>query len=58
MLDFLLPATDEGVAAQLLVWAVISVGALLITRRNKDLRLLAIGLSVLILGLMGLRMVH
>jgi hypothetical protein len=58
MLDLLLPGTDEGVAAQLAVWAIVSVGALILTRKNKDLRLLVIGLSILSLGLMGLRAIH
>jgi hypothetical protein len=58
VLDFLLPATDAGVAVQAAVWATVSVGGLIATRRNKDLRLLVIGLSVLILGLMGVRAIH
>jgi hypothetical protein len=58
VLDLLLPTTDGGVGIQLAVWAIISVGALFATRRNKDLRLLVIGLGVLALGLMGVRAIH
>jgi len=58
VLDFLLPTTDAGVAAQFAVWATVSLGGLIATRRNKDLRLLTIGLSVLVLGLMGVRALH
>ena len=58
MLDLLLPSTDGGVAIQLAMWAAISAVALLTARRNKDLRLLVIGLSVLALGLMGIRAIH
>jgi hypothetical protein len=58
VLDLLLPTTDAGVAAQLAVWAAASVGGLFVTRRNKDLRLLVIGLSVLALGLLGVRAIH
>ena len=58
MLDFLLPTTDAGVGLQLGLWAAISVVAFVATRKNRDLRLLAIGLSILTLGLMGIRAIH
>lgn len=58
MMDLLLPTTDVGVAAQVAVWTIVSVGALIVTRRNTDLRLLVVGLSVLTLGLMGVRAIH
>jgi len=58
VLDLLLPSTDAGVAAQLAVWATVSVGGLIATRRKKDLRLLVIGLSLLVLGIMGIRAIH
>ena len=58
MLDFLLPTTDAGVALQLGLWAAISVVALVATRKSRDLRLLAIGVSILTLGLMGIRAIH
>ncbi|MEN8238222.1 MAG: hypothetical protein ABFR53_03360 [Actinomycetota bacterium] len=58
MLNFLLPTTDAGVAAQFAIWATVSLGGLIATRTNKDLRLLVIGLSVLVLGIMGVRVIH
>jgi len=58
LLDFLMPATDAGVAAQFAGWAGMSVVALIVTRHNRDLRLLAIGLSILVLGVMTVRAVH
>ncbi len=58
MIDFLMPSTDAGVAVQFVGWAALSVGSLFATRRNRDLRLLAIGLSVLALGVMTVRAVH
>ncbi len=58
MLDFLLPTTDAGVAAQFAVWASVSVGGLIATRRNKDVRLLIVGLSILTLGLLSVRAIH
>jgi uncharacterized membrane protein len=58
LLDFLLPSTDGGVAAQLAIWFVLSVVALWFTRHNKDFRLLAIGLSVLTFGIMAVRAIH
>ena len=58
MLDFLLPTTDAGVALQLGLWATVTVVALAATRRSRDLRLLVIGLSILTVGLMGIRAIH
>ncbi len=47
-----------GTTVQGMVWAVLSVGAFLASRRNKDLRLLVVGLSVLTLGVLAVRSVH
>jgi hypothetical protein len=58
LLDFLLPSTDGGVAVQLAIWFVLSVTAIWFTRRNKDFRLLAIGLSTLTFGLLAVRAIH
>jgi CHASE2 domain-containing sensor protein len=58
MLDFLLPTTDAGVAVQFAVWATASVGGFIATRKNKDVRLLIIGLSILALGLLSVRAIH
>ncbi len=56
--DFLMPSTDAGVAVQFAGWAVLSVGSLFATRRNRDLRLLVLGISILVLGVMTVRAVH
>ncbi|MCL1587464.1 MAG: hypothetical protein M3092_03525 [Actinomycetia bacterium] len=58
MLDLLLPTTDGGVGVQLAVWATVSVVGLIVTRTKRDLRLLVIGLSILTLGIMGIRAIH
>lgn len=58
MLDLLLPSTDGGVAIQFVIWLALSAAALWFTRRHKDLRLLAIGLSVLTFGLLAIRAIH
>lgn len=58
MIDVLLPSTDGGVAVQLVLLVVFTgVGAYL-TRRNRDLRILVVGVAVLILGLMAVRAIH
>jgi hypothetical protein len=58
VLDLLLPTTDGGVGVQLIIWAVVSAIGLFATRSKKDLRLLVIGLSILTLGVMGIRAIH
>jgi len=58
VLDLLLPATDGGVAVQFVVVTAIAGGLVWIVRRDRNLRLLVIGLSVLTYGLMALRAVH
>jgi len=58
MLDLLLPATDGGVLAQVIIVAVVAAGLLVIVRRNRDLRLLVVGITVLTFGLMAVRAVH
>jgi hypothetical protein len=58
VLDLLLPTTDGGVGVQLIIWATVSVIGLIATRTTKDLRLLVIGMSILTLGVMGLRAIH
>ena len=58
ILDILLPATDTGVALQLVVVLVV-VGLLVWRfRANLDVRLLIIGTAIVTLGLMGIRALH
>ncbi|MDA2979911.1 MAG: hypothetical protein O3B42_09155 [Actinomycetota bacterium] len=57
-MDLLLPSTDAGVAVQVGLWVVLSATGLVLTRRNKDFRLLVVGLSILGFALIALRAVH
>jgi len=58
VLDLLLPSTDAGVAFQFAVVFTVGSVAIVTTRSNRDLRLLAVGLTVLTVALMTLRAVH
>lgn len=58
MLDVLLPATDAGVAAQFAVVGSITALALVMTRRNRDLRILIVGIAVLLAGVLAVRALH
>ncbi|MFV9671644.1 MAG: hypothetical protein ACNYZH_00340 [Acidimicrobiia bacterium] len=54
----LLPATDAGVALQFGVVLTVGAAAFIVARRNRDVRLLVIGLTVLLVSLMALRSIH
>ena len=56
--DLLLPRTDAGVFAQLIVLGVVTAMALRVLRDRPNVRLLAIWVSVFLLSLMGLRALH
>lgn len=58
MTDLLLPTTDAGVAVQLTVLVAAAAIALRLTWSQHSLRLLVIGLSLTLLGLLGLRAAH
>jgi hypothetical protein len=58
ILDLLLPATDAGVAAQLVVVFVVVAIALWRFWSNPEIRLLVVGSGIVVLGLMGLRALH
>jgi len=58
ILDLLLPATDAGVAAQLVVVFVVVAIALRRFWSNPEIRLLVVGSGIVVLGLMGLRALH
>ncbi len=58
MIDVLLPTTDAGVALQFTVVLIAGFVGLIATRRNRDLRLLVIGATLLLVALMALRAVH
>ena len=54
----LFPRTDAGVVVQVVVLAVLIGGALWLTRQHRDARLVVIGGSLLLVGLVGLRAAH
>jgi hypothetical protein len=58
MIDVLLPTTDAGVALQFAVVLTAGFVGVVATRRYRDLRLLVIGATVLLVALMALRSVH
>ena len=58
MLDFILPTTDRGVLVQFLLVVLVGGITLWITRRQRDRRLLVIGVTLFVLAVMGVRAVH
>ncbi len=58
VIDLLLPSTDAGVAFQFAAVFIVGSAAIVVTRSNRDLRLLAIGVTILAVALMTLRAVH
>lgn len=58
VIDVLLPATDAGVVFQFGVVLTTGTVAMVVSRRNRDVRLLVIGLTVLLVALMALRAIH
>lgn len=56
--DLLLPATDGGVYAQAVGLAVVTVLALVLVRRNRDLVVFVVGVAVFTAALMALRTLH
>ncbi|MGE0141125.1 MAG: hypothetical protein AB7R77_25260 [Ilumatobacteraceae bacterium] len=58
MRDVLLPATDRMVAIQLVVVLVVGVVATWFVRRERALVELVVGVTFVVLGLMGVRALH
>jgi hypothetical protein len=58
MIDVLLPATDAGVIAQVVVVIVVWAGALWTLRNRPDSRLLTFGAGLLVLAFIGVRALH
>ena len=56
--DLLLPATDAGVAAQVVGLVVVTALVLRLVRHERSLVTLTIGVSMVVLGLFGLRALH
>ena len=57
-MDLLLPATDGGVAIQLLIVVLIFAIALWRSWNSPEARLVVIGAGMVALGLMGFRALH
>ncbi len=58
MTDLLLPRTDGGVALQALIVTVLAAVGLVMTWRNRDLRLFVGGVAMMTYAWMALRAVH
>lgn len=56
--DLLLPATDAGVMVQAVVVLLGGSTAAVLLRRRPDARLLAVGLTVALVGAMTVRALH
>jgi hypothetical protein len=58
LVDILLPRTDPGALAQVVVVAVALVATLVVVRRSTEARLLVLGVGLVALGWMALRTLH
>ncbi len=58
MREILLPRTDQGVLVQLLLVIAVMVVVIVLVRRERSLVTLAVGVSLVVLGLMGVRGLH
>lgn len=58
MIEIFLPSTDRGVLFQVVLWTLLSGYAVYKTRSNQDYRVLAVGVSLVIYSLMGVRALH
>ena len=58
MTDLLLPETDGGVALQLLVFISLALMGIVFTRRRREWLVLSVGVTLLGLGLFGVRAEH
>lgn len=58
MRDILLPRTDQGVLAQLLLVIGVVVVVVVVVRRERSLVTLTVGAGLVVVGLMGVRGLH
>ena len=58
MQEILLPRTDAGVFLQAAVVFPALLGALVVVRRDRDIRMFVLGILVLTLALFGVRALH
>jgi hypothetical protein len=56
--DLLFPRTDQGVAVQLLWVTLVASVVLVLVRRERALVTFTIGVTMVVLGLMGVRALH
>ncbi len=57
-MDLLLPRSDRGVLVMLAVAVVVFTGAVLVFRRDPDVRLLVVGVAVITGAWFALRSLH
>lgn len=58
MIEFLLPRTDSGAIWQAAITAVVLSAALFAVRRDREVRLLVMGITMLAVAWFALRGVH
>lgn len=58
ILEILLPSTDRLVALEFAAVVALAAIGLWMTRRDKDLRRLVLGVSLLTMGVMAVRAIH
>lgn len=56
--ELLLPRTDAGVAAQVVLVAVVGVAAFVAARHNREIRTFVLGCVIFTYAFFGLRAVH
>lgn len=56
--DLVLPRTDAGVVAQVIIVVVLMVAVGVLVRRESSLVTLTVGVGLVLLGLMGVRALH
>lgn len=57
-MDLLLPDTDGGVAFQLVVFLSLALSGIVLSRHRREWLVLSVGITLLGLGLFGVRAVH
>ncbi len=57
-MELLLPRTDRAVAVQLAVAVLVLTGAFVVFRRDRDVRLLVVGIAVMAGAWFALRSLH
>lgn len=58
MIELVLPETDAGVAVQVAAVLILGSGAVFATWKRMEWRLVAIGVTLLVLGFFGVRALH